>query len=238
MTAGNDRIQHQKIVISLKQLVLRIEERFPGSGLLHLANDITADIEKIPQSIENINHAPKYIGFLKLLVILLIFGTMAGLVSQIEITKDFWTAGVFSQVFSSLVQLVVYLSVLVIFVFSYEKKIKLKKALSCINSYREFAHLIDLHQLAKDPATFMKDYKPGRASRKNELGKFSMSRYLAYCNELLSLLGKATALYVHNFPDEALMAAADQIEDLTTGLSIRIWQKNSLLNEEKSAVSP
>lgn len=233
MKAYQDRIQHEKIVASLAQLAQRIEERFPNSGLLQLTQEIQSEVKGIPDSFVVISQSPRAFGFFKFLVIALVIGAIAGMVSQIEMTQDFWTAGVFSQVLASLVQLAVYVGILILFVFTFEKKVKTKKALACMNAYREFAHLIDLHQLAKDPTTFLKNYQPSSASRKNDLGKFLMSRYLAYCNELLSFLGKATALYVHQFPFEPLMSAADQIEDLTTGLSIRIWQKNSVLIQDK-----
>ena len=42
---------------------------------------------------------------------------------------------------------------------------------------------------------------------------------------MLSLIGKVAALYVQDFDDEVAVAAVNEIENLTTGLSRKIWQK-------------
>ena len=53
----------------------------------------------------------------------------------------------------------------------------------------------------------------------------ALARYLDYCSEMLSLTGKVAALYVQNFEDGVALQAVNEIEDLTTGLSGKIWQK-------------
>ena len=50
-------------------------------------------------------------------------------------------------------------------------------------------------------------------------------RYLDYCRELLSLLGKISALYIQEFRDPVALASASEFEGLTRGLSQKIWQK-------------
>ena len=42
---------------------------------------------------------------------------------------------------------------------------------------------------------------------------------------MLSLTGKVAALYVQDFEDGVALQAVNEIEDLTTGLSRKIWQK-------------
>ena len=53
---------------------------------------------------------------------------------------------------------------------------------------------------------------------------------LAMISEMLSLLGKIAALYVQWFDDPAALAAVNEIENLTTGLSRKIWQKLMFLH--------
>jgi hypothetical protein len=55
--------------------------------------------------------------------------------------------------------------------------------------------------------------------------EFTLRRYLDYCSELLSLTGKIAALHLKDFDDPTIVAAVNEIEDLTTGLSQKIWQK-------------
>ena len=42
-------------------------------------------------------------------------------------------------------------------------------------------------------------------------------------------LGKLAALYVQHYDDQVALAAVDGIEDLTNGLSRKIWQKIAML---------
>ena len=55
--------------------------------------------------------------------------------------------------------------------------------------------------------------------------------YLEFCSDMLALVGKVAALYVQGFPDERAVAAVDDIEDLTSGLSRKIWQKIMVLGQ-------
>jgi hypothetical protein len=47
---------------------------------------------------------------------------------------------------------------------------------------------------------------------------------------MLSLIGKLAALYVQKFDDPVALAAVNDVEQLTTGLSRKIWQKIMILN--------
>jgi hypothetical protein len=58
---------------------------------------------------------------------------------------------------------------------------------------------------------------------------FELSRYLDYCSEALSLTGKVAALYVQRFDDAVALDAVNEVEQLTTGLSRKIWQKLTVL---------
>jgi hypothetical protein len=59
--------------------------------------------------------------------------------------------------------------------------------------------------------------------------RFELSRYLDYCSEALSLAGKVAALYLKGFDDPVALQAVNEVEDLTTGLSRKIWQKLTIL---------
>lgn len=57
-----------------------------------------------------------------------------------------------------------------------------------------------------------------------------MSRYLDYCCEMLSLLGKIAAIYGVHLQDEIALRAVNDVERLTTGLSQKIFQKVMILH--------
>lgn len=60
--------------------------------------------------------------------------------------------------------------------------------------------------------------------------RFELARYLDYASEMLSLTSKIAALYVQYFDDRVALQAVKQIENLTTGLSRKIWQKVMIID--------
>jgi hypothetical protein len=105
--------------------------------------------------------------------------------------------------------------------------------LKAIHELRALAHIIDMHQLTKDPEVILRGGPATQSSPKRTMTTFEMSRYLDYCSEMLSLIGKVAALYVQRFDDPVALSAVDQIEDLTTGLSRKVWQKIMLITQSK-----
>jgi hypothetical protein len=92
-----------------------------------------------------------------------------------------------------------------------------------------------MHQLDKDPVYVHSPGPTTASSPKRTMTAFELSRYLDYCSEMLSLLGKIAALYGRDLRDPAALAAVDQVETLTTGLSRKIWQKVMLLDRSSQA---
>jgi hypothetical protein len=90
-------------------------------------------------------------------------------------------------------------------------------------------HVIDRHQLTKDPSMVMGEEKTTASSPARPMTPFELGRYLDYCSEMLSLTGKVAALYAQTFPDPVVVEAANDIEMLATGLSGKIWQKITIL---------
>jgi hypothetical protein len=46
---------------------------------------------------------------------------------------------------------------------------------------------------------------------------------------MLAILSKVAALYVQRIQDESVLRAVDDLEDLTIGLSRKVWQKITIL---------
>ena len=61
---------------------------------------------------------------------------------------------------------------------------------------------------------------------------YELKRYLDYCSEMLSLCGKIAAVYAQNFHDPVALNAVNEIENLATGLSHKIWQKIMILADD------
>jgi hypothetical protein len=84
--------------------------------------------------------------------------------------------------------------------------------------------------LTKDPERLLTRANDTASSPKRTLSSPELLRYLDYCSEMLSLIGKLAALYVQKFNDPVALAAVNEVEELTTGLSRKIWQKIMILD--------
>jgi hypothetical protein len=113
-----------------------------------------------------------------------------------------------------------------------EERLKRRRALEALHVLRSMAHVIDMHQLTKDPATLMYERAPPR-----QMSEFQLTRYLDYCAEMLALIGKLAALFADRMRDPVVIDAVTEIENLTTGLARKIWQKITLIGtmEDKRA---
>ena len=93
------------------------------------------------------------------------------------------------------------------------------------------AHIVDMHQLTKDPDRYLLKATFTESSPKRTMTLFELGRYLDYSCESLSLISKVAAIYVQGFDDDAVLQAVDEIETLTVGLSAKISQKIVILND-------
>jgi hypothetical protein len=131
---------------------------------------------------------------------------------------------------SQAIQNVVFLGVAVLFLTHVESRLKRRRAFAAIHELRSIAHIVDMHQLTKNPDRFLAGSAPTASSPSRVGTRFELSRYLAYCTELLSLTSKVAALYVQEFEDRVVLEAVNDVETLATGLSTKIWQKIIILD--------
>src|SRR5262249_46309951 len=116
---------------------------------------------------------------------------------------------------------------------------KRSRALSDLHELRSFAHVIDMHQLSKDPTVILSG-APSRTpnSPPREMNQFQLTRYLDYCSEMLALIGKLAALYSEYTRDPAIVEAVHDVETLSTDLGRKIWQKITILSALDETTAP
>ncbi|HEX4148491.1 MAG TPA: hypothetical protein VHY20_05865, partial [Pirellulales bacterium] len=135
---------------------------------------------------------------------------------------------------SALASLVV-IGAVIAFLVTLEVRLKRDRALAAIHELRALAHIVDMHQLTKDPERVTSRGPTTQSSPKRTMTAFELGRYLDYCSELLSLISKLGALYAQPLRDRVALEAVDQLANLTNGLSRNIWQKIIIL---ESILSP
>jgi hypothetical protein len=62
-----------------------------------------------------------------------------------------------------------------------------------------------------------------------------LARYLDYCTEMLALIAKLAALFAERTPDREATDAVNEIEDLTSQLGRKIWEKIMILDQRRAA---
>jgi len=124
---------------------------------------------------------------------------------------------------------VVYAGIAVVFLWVLPAQLERRRILGELHRLRSLAHVIDMHQLTKDPERFAASFRPTAQSVEVSLSPIEMANYLDYCSELLSLVSKTAAVYAERSTDPAVLATISDIENLTNGMARKIWQKLSLV---------
>lgn len=234
-TDEHSELQGQQIIETIGRLQLRISERFPGSGLAQvcarlaeLAGAAEAEIERLRQPLW-----------------LLRAGAGLGILGIVAVAEEVFRIGLpgslkidtlsdFLQGTEAAANLVVLLTIGIFFMVSLETRFKRRAAMKALYRLRSIIHIVDMHQLTKDPEYVGTRGTTTAASPSRVLTRFQLSRYLDYCSEMFSLTSKVAALYAQHVNDSVVLDAVSEAESLAASLSHKVWQKIMILN----AVNP
>jgi len=223
------RLDGTHIVETLRRLEHRIGERFPDSGLSRVCADLLAAAMESMTRLALLRrpNVPLRVGSWALI------GAIAFMVVEalvhLPLAPRWEEFATFLQT-SQAIQNVVFLGLAVLFLANVETRIRRRRTLAAIHELRSIAHIVDMHQLTKDPDQVVADGSATPSSPERTMTRFELSRYLDYCAELLALTSKVAALYVQDFQDPVVLEAVNDVETLTTGLSSKIWQKIMILD--------
>ena len=221
-----------RIVWTISVLHSRIEERFPGSGLGRLCASLHDIGEKTKERLDLIERPVWWLrAFTWLMAALVLAGAVAAVRAVwIQLPEGFGNAFDAIQILEAGIQDVIFIGLLLVFLVTAENRLRRSRALGHIRELRAIAHIVDMHQLTKDPDRMLHRLSDTESSPTRSLTRDQLGRYLDYCSELLSLTSKLAALYAERFNDEVILQAVDEVEALTSGLSAKIWQKIMVLD--------
>jgi hypothetical protein len=229
------RLEAEKIIETVKALHARIEERFPGSGL----GKVVAELQDVAEEtvarmrwIQRPHLLLRCVAVFLSLGIIILLAFLATHVRQFNF-EDFTNS---VQALDSSIGSVVFVGAAILFFLNWEHRIKRDRALKAIHELRALAHIVDMHQLTKDPESYAGQGPQSSPPRKRAMSAFELNRYLDYCSDALALISKIAALYVQDFQDPVLLDAVDDVEDLTAGFSRKIWQKITILENLRRAL--
>jgi type VI protein secretion system component VasF len=215
-----------RIIASLDQLTRRIEERFPGAGLAKVSAELS-DIAS--QTTARVAAIAKPAIFTRAAITALVLAgaaTLAFLGYKILVNTK-----ASDDLFSTLqgidagFNIIVLMGATLYFLYSLEERQKRARALKALHELRSVVHVIDMHQLTKDPASTAHVSSPTPSSPKRDMTAFELTRYLDYCSEMLSLTAKIAVLYAQSFPEPVVTDVVNDIERVAASLAQKIWQK-------------
>lgn len=235
----NTLLDATKITLTSELLEQRITERFPDSGLLQVVRTISAISKQSEKEAMSLAKPIYWIRFLLILffgsLIATLFSLFGDVIFELKETKlskiQFNTIQDILQIFESSINNIVFIFIAFWSLINLEDKWKRNRAIKSLHRLRSLAHIVDMHQLTKDPEVVItQNYQTTASSPKRIMTAFELTRYLDYCSEALSLISKIAALHIQYFDDSETLAAVSDVEILTDGLSRKIWQKINILD--------
>ncbi len=239
-TGNYRRLEADKIIATIDLLTARIDERFPSSGLGRVSRELRAvanDTQSRVVYIEQRNIP------LRLATFAVIAGAVWLLIAILPFIDTSKTSAdsiyTLLQGIEATMNIFVLIGAAILVLMSTEERVKRRRALTALHELRSLAHVIDMHQLPKDPAS---SRPPTVATTANSSGpqrvitNFELTRYLDYCSELLSLVAKVAALYAQSLPDDVVTDAVSDLERIATNLSQKIWQKITIIESKRFAM--
>lgn len=222
-----------RLVARIEQLRQRIEERFEERGLAQVCRELELIARDTQSRVEQIQDPILWLRVAVGGLVLLFVGVAALTVRALQVDAG-GAVNVFDlmQTLDSVTNEVILIGAAMVFLVRTERRVKQQRTLKALHELRSLAHVIDEHQLDKDPDRILGGSVPTASSPKVSLTAFEMLRYLNYCSEMLSAIGKLAALYVQYFDDDVAVAAVTEVEELTLGLSRKIWQKIMIVHQD------
>ena len=214
------QLDEAQIIRTIEEVRDRIAGRFPQAGLGRVCAqflDVAKEVAECEAYLRRPNWPLRVVGAAAIvgLSILLVAIAVVAIRSPVAMS-----VGDVIQTIEAAVNDIVFFGIAVFFLLSIETRVKRRRALAVLHELRSLAHIVDMHQLTKDPALLTPE---------GEMSPADLGRYLDFCSDILALISKVAALLVQHFGDGVVLAAVNEIETLTTGLSRKVWQKITVL---------
>jgi hypothetical protein len=222
-----------KIIATLEKLERRINERFPGAGLGRVCAELTRFASENTARVARISKPNMGLRIFILAFVAVSLAVLVYVGQIIEFKRDSENLFGVVQGIESFINVLIVAGAALLFLFTLEERIKRRRALADLHGLRSFVHVIDMHQLTKDPSHGAHRSQATESSPRRDMTPAELTRYLDYCSEMLSLTAKVSALYAQSLPDPVVLEAVSDLERLTSDLSSEIWQKIMIVEERR-----
>lgn len=237
----HNRLEPEIVLRELERLERRIRERFPNRTLGDTCREI---IDTARVTARRVERACRPNFWLRGALGVVMLGVFAGFVFLARKLGPALWAGMTAngasadpaataQALESAVNLGILGGLAVWSLASLEARLRRRFVLRHLHELRRFAHVIDMHQLNKDPIAIANPSAATASSPVRDMTEYDLARYLDYCSEMLSFVGKLAALYSEDTDDAETIAAAADVETLTTNLGRKVWQKITMMGARR-----
>lgn len=225
------------IQATVDRLASRIEARFPTRNLTAVGQELSRLARETQDNIERQGRSTIIARIVAVVVCaVLVSAAVLALILLLRSAENGLTLLDWPAFFESIINDLVFAGIAIYFVWLWPERMRQKATLEALHELRSLAHVIDMHQLTKDPERLRPGFEPTKASFTEDLSAAELSYYFDYCSELLSCVGKVAAAYAEHASDGKILDTVEGIEDLTTSMSRKIWQKIALLPQNKGSV--
>lgn len=227
-------LRSEAILKTIERLEQRISERFPESGLLGVCKEfrqLSIKSDQLAQRLKPPIWPVRLAAWVaSILLVAIVVWALGQLVQHFKFDAD----GVLHllQTTESAINELIFLGLAIFFLVNLETRLKRRSTLQALHRLRSIAHVVDMHQLTKDPAYLLAKNKISdtQSSPQRTLTRHQLMRYLDYCSELLALNAKVAALFAQHTDDSEILRSVNDLELLVQGLSAKIWQKIMILD--------
>ena len=217
---------------TVEQLERRIHARFGERGLTKAARDLRQLVLMVQdQAGQSRVRLRRTTWSARTLSVLILGATLVALAITLHstISDGLEQTSDWVPLVESVINDLVFAAIAVLFLWAFPERLERRTLLGLLYRLRSLAHVIDMHQLSKDPEQASPTYTRTSESVSHGLDADQLHHYLDYCSEMLSLTAKTAALCAEHSTDVVVLDTISTLETLTTELSNKIWQKISLL---------
>ncbi|MBB5831834.1 hypothetical protein [Brachybacterium aquaticum] len=227
------RLDGQAVRRSAAALEHRIMTRFPDRTLWEVCGEVVGLVDEINAGTGISRRRVRLARVLSRVAMMAIVGFLGGAVAlagaDLVAERDVLGPLDMLPLLETIINDLVFGGIAVFFLLRIPERMERARVLRILHRLRSLAHVIDMHQLTKVPERLE------RGSREDgglDLDRTELTRYLDFCTEMLSLVGKSAALFAEHTTDGDVLDAVEGIEALTSDMARKVWQKIGIIQQQ------
>jgi hypothetical protein len=231
-----EKLEPVPVIETARRLCDRIGARFPERGIHRVAQELAALTEQVADTSAGSRRRSRLVrtGSHTMIGIVVLVAVIAfGFAVEAALTEAPDNGLDWLPLIESAVNDLVFVAIAVVVLHSLPERVQRSDLLAKLHRLRSLAHIIDMHQLTKEPES-LRDAFAGGTDGDVDLTPEQVEYYLEYCTELLSIVSKAAALCAEESQDDIVLNTVSTIETLTMGMSRKVWQKITVLSDQRA----